>query len=198
MNVVGNKWVYAQKFLGNDEGTWKPKARLVTKGFQQIPGIDYFETHASVVRFESLRIVCAIATMRDMEMAQDDIEKAYLNATPSETIYMEQPPGYVSKEFPDHVCLMLRALYGFMQSGNNWWEDLDRTWAGMGFSRSRADECVRARFDLDGLVISATYTDDITELGDTAEGLSTVRNELAVRVPSQRRGRIQVHAWHHD
>ena len=34
MNLVGNKWVYAQKFLGDDYGTWKPKARLVAKGFQ--------------------------------------------------------------------------------------------------------------------------------------------------------------------
>ena len=56
-----------------------------------------------------------------------------------------------------------------------------QSWAGMGFSCSRANECIRACFDLDGLVTSATYTDDITELGDTAEGLSTVRNELAAR-----------------
>ena len=133
MNIVRNKWVYAQKFLGDNEGTWKPKVQLVAKGFQQIPGIDYFETHASVVCFELLRIMCAIVTMHNMEIAQDDIEKAYLNATPSETIYMEQPPGYVSKEFPTHVCLMQWALYGFMQSSNNWWEDLDHTWSGMGF-----------------------------------------------------------------
>jgi Reverse transcriptase (RNA-dependent DNA polymerase) len=47
MNIIGCKWAYTRKF--NEESNWKPKARLVAKGFQQIPGIDFFETHVSVV-----------------------------------------------------------------------------------------------------------------------------------------------------
>ncbi|GBE79255.1 hypothetical protein SCP_0204530 [Sparassis crispa] len=159
MNVVGCKWVYARKF--DETGKWKAKARLIAKGFQQILGIDYFETHASVIHFESLWMICAIATFNDMEMGQDDVEKAYLNATPQEMIYMEQPPGFVDAEFPDHVCLMQRSLYGFMQSGNDW--------------------CVRARQDDNGVMVTATYTDDISSCTDTVDGLGRIRGEIGTR-----------------
>ena|ERR1700722_6286250 len=54
-NIVGIKWAYTRKF--DEESNWKPMARLVEKGFHQIPGIDYFETHTAVIRFESLRII---------------------------------------------------------------------------------------------------------------------------------------------
>ncbi|OJT09466.1 Retrovirus-related Pol polyprotein from transposon TNT 1-94, partial [Trametes pubescens] len=179
MNVVGCKWAYARKF--DAVGRWKPKARLVAKGFHQIPGIDYFESHASVVRFESLRIICALATYRGMEMGQDDIEKAYLNTVPQNTVYMQQPPGYVDEEHPDWVCQLQRSLYGLMHSGNDWWKDLDATYGDLGFERSRADECVRARFDQDGLAITATYTDDITSCADSKPGLTQVRTDIAAR-----------------
>ncbi|KAL7280494.1 hypothetical protein ACG7TL_005426 [Trametes sanguinea] len=179
MNVVGCKWAYARKF--DEAGLWKPKARLVAKGFHQIPGVDYFESHASVVRFESLRIICATATYRDMEMRQDDIEKAYLNATPQKTVYMDQPPGFVDPERPDYVCEVLRSLYGLMHAGNDWWQHLDNTYEQLGFSRSRADECVRARFDNGSLAITATYTDDITSAADDAEALSNVQRDMSAR-----------------
>ncbi|KAL7278428.1 hypothetical protein ACG7TL_007425 [Trametes sanguinea] len=179
MNVVGCKWAYARKF--DSEGKWKPKARLVAKGFHQIPGVDYFESHASVVRFESLRIICATVTYRDMEMRQDDIEKAYLNATPQKTVYMDQPPGFTDAEHPDHVCEVLRSLYGLMHAGNDWWQHLDGTYEQLGFSRSRADECVRACFDNGGLSITATYTDDITSAADDADALENVQRDLSAR-----------------
>ncbi|KAL7283853.1 hypothetical protein ACG7TL_003293 [Trametes sanguinea] len=179
MNVVGCKWAFARKF--DAAGQWKPKARLVAKGFHQILGVDYFESHASVVRFESLRIICATATYRDMEMRQDDIEKAYLNATPQKTVYMDQPPGFVDQEHPDYVCEVLRSLYGLMHAGNDWWQHLDSTYDQLGFSRSRADECVRARFDNSGLSITATYTDDITSASDDTEALKNIQRDLSAR-----------------
>jgi histone deacetylase 1/2 len=47
-HVVRNKWVY--KLKKNLDGSIKRyKARLVAKGFEQIPGIDYFDTFSLVV-----------------------------------------------------------------------------------------------------------------------------------------------------
>ena len=51
----------------------KYKARLVAKGFSQREGVDYFETFAPVGRYESTRILLAIAAKEDYEIAQFDV-----------------------------------------------------------------------------------------------------------------------------
>jgi hypothetical protein len=92
-NVIGCKSAFANKY--DDTGKIiKRKARLVAKGFHQIPGVDFFESHHSVVRFDSLRMLCAIAVVDDMEIGQIDIAKAYLNAELTETVLMDQPEGF--------------------------------------------------------------------------------------------------------
>lgn len=176
-NVVGCKWHYALKFNA-EGGIDKFKARLVAKGFHQIPGIDFLETHSSVVRFESLRILCAIAAANDMELGQIDIEKAYLNANLSETVYMKQPEGFVVPGKENLVCKLKKALYGTMQAGNEWWKEFDKTYRDMGFERSKADECVRFRGREDERIITATYTDDVTILANTTEGMNGMKEEM--------------------
>jgi hypothetical protein len=178
-NVIGSKWCFANKYNNSGE-VEKRKARLVAKGFHQIPGIDFFESHHSVVRFDSLRALCAIAAIEDMEIGQIDIDKAYLNAELTETVLMEQPEGFIAQGKEGHVCKLKRALYGTMQAGNEWWTAFDKTYADMGFVRSRADECVRTRGEKEkrNRVITGTYTDDVTILSDTKEGLVEVKEEL--------------------
>src|ERR1700678_325015 len=72
----------------------KHKARLVAKGFSQIPGIDFVETFAPVMRLETFRLLMALATKLGLIIHVVDVVGAYLNGTLQETIYMEQPPDY--------------------------------------------------------------------------------------------------------
>ena len=60
---VGSRWVFKIKRLA-DGSVDKYKARLVAKGFSQRPGMDYDETFAPVVRFDSLRLLLAIAATK--------------------------------------------------------------------------------------------------------------------------------------
>ena len=48
VNPVGYKWVFAIKRNEKNEIV-RYKARLVTQGFTQIPGVDYEETYSPVV-----------------------------------------------------------------------------------------------------------------------------------------------------
>jgi hypothetical protein len=78
VNVVGSKWVFrAKKDAAGNVVCYK--ARLVAQGFSQVPGVDYFDTFAPIVRLISIRSILAIAANLDMEIHQIDIKGTYLN-----------------------------------------------------------------------------------------------------------------------
>ena len=53
------------------------KARIVTKGFRQVQGVDYDEIFSLVSMLKSVRIMLAIATF--YEIWQMDMKTAFLN-----------------------------------------------------------------------------------------------------------------------
>jgi hypothetical protein len=85
--AMKSKWVFKWKADGHYH------ARLVANGFTQIQGIDYEETFSPVARFESLRLILALATLEDWEIHQMDIKSAFLNRLLEEEIYMSNQKG---------------------------------------------------------------------------------------------------------
>ncbi|MCI21473.1 copia-type polyprotein, partial [Trifolium medium] len=61
--AIGVKWIFKTKY--NEMGQIdKYKARLVAKGYTQKYGIDYNEVFAPVTRWETIRIVLALAASK--------------------------------------------------------------------------------------------------------------------------------------
>ena len=105
-NIVRSKWVFKAK-KDVDGNIACKKARLITQGFLQIPGINYFDTYAPVAGLASIQTILVLAAQNDMQIHQIDIKGAYLNGelNDNEVIYMHQPPSYASKEHPtNYVC----------------------------------------------------------------------------------------------
>nr|GEX88331.1 retrovirus-related Pol polyprotein from transposon TNT 1-94 [Tanacetum cinerariifolium] len=92
------------------------KARLVAVGYSQQEGIDYDETFAPVARIEAIRLFLAYATHKDFMVFQMDVKTAFFNGILKEEVYVGQPPGFVSKQYPDHVYALDNALYGLKQA----------------------------------------------------------------------------------
>ena len=67
------RWTYVLKSDG------QYKARLITKGYTQVQGIDYEETFSLVARYESIRYLLAHATLQDWEIEAMDVKLAYLH-----------------------------------------------------------------------------------------------------------------------
>ena len=88
------------------------KARLVTKGFSQIEGLDFGETLAPVARLEAIRILLAYASHHDMKLYQMDVKSAFLNGFINELVYVDQPPGFEDPRYPNNVYRLSKALYG--------------------------------------------------------------------------------------
>jgi hypothetical protein len=92
-NVVGTKWVFRNKQDEHGVVT-RNKARLVTKGYAQVAGLDFEETIAPVARLESIRILLAYAAHHSFRLFQMDVKSVFLNGPIKEEVYMEQPPGF--------------------------------------------------------------------------------------------------------
>ena len=64
IKLVKCKWVYRIKYASNGS-VERLKARLVTKGFSQVEGIDYNENFAPVAKMNSIHLVLSLAALHN-------------------------------------------------------------------------------------------------------------------------------------
>nr|GEW70392.1 retrovirus-related Pol polyprotein from transposon TNT 1-94 [Tanacetum cinerariifolium] len=109
--AIKTKWIFKNK---KDESSLviRNKARLVAVGYSQQEGIDYDETFAPVARIEAIHLFLAYAAHKDFTVFQMDVKTTFLNGILKEEVYVSQPPGFVSKQYLDHVFALDKALYG--------------------------------------------------------------------------------------
>nr|GEY49635.1 retrovirus-related Pol polyprotein from transposon TNT 1-94 [Tanacetum cinerariifolium] len=123
--VIKTKWIFKNK---KDESCLviRNKARLVAVGYSQQEGIDFYETFAPVARIEAIRLFLAYAAHKDFTVYQIDVKTAFFNGILKEEVYVAQPPGFVNKQYPDHVYALDKALYGLKQTPRAWYDVLSK------------------------------------------------------------------------
>ena len=121
--VVRNKWIYRVKY-NTDGSVAKYKARLVAKGFQQIMGVNCFETFSLVIKPATVRVVLSIAVMNNWKIRQVNVNNDFLNGELSEEVFMDQPEGFISANKSDYVCKLHKSLYGLKQAPRAWYDKL--------------------------------------------------------------------------
>ena len=65
----------------------------MVKGYKQTEGLNYFDTYSPMMRINSIRMVPAIAELRNLEVHQIDVKTVFLNGDLDEEIYMKQLEG---------------------------------------------------------------------------------------------------------
>nr|GFA37441.1 copia protein [Tanacetum cinerariifolium] len=101
-------------------------ARLVAVRYSQQEGIDYDETFVAVARIKAIRLFLAYVSHKDFTVFQMDVKTAFLNRILRDEVYVGQPPGFVSKQYPDHVYALDKALYGLKQAPRAWYDVLSQ------------------------------------------------------------------------
>ncbi|GKD71878.1 retrovirus-related pol polyprotein from transposon TNT 1-94, partial [Tanacetum coccineum] len=157
---ICSKWVF--RFKKDEHGiVTKNKARLVAQGYSQEEGIDYDETFAPVARMEAIRIFLAFATYMNFIVFQMDVKSAFLNGKLKEEVYVKQPLGFESSEFPDYVCKLDKALYGLKQAPKAWYETLSTFLIQNKFVRGRIDNTLFIYRSKGEVLLVQVYVDDI-------------------------------------
>ena len=105
------------------------RARLVAKGYTQVPGIDYKDNFSPVCNDATLRVMLIIWLVLNLDQGQMDVETAFLEGhLPDDyKIYMKAPEGMEMEVGPDE-CLEIKKGYPFrniflpgeLRTGPNW------------------------------------------------------------------------------
>ena len=175
--VVGTKWIFKKK--DTIDGGFKFKARLVAMGFTQIEGVDYLETYAPVLKYQSLRMLLGLANETNMHVHQMDITTAFLYGDLEEEIYIRQPEGQVKAGEEHLVCRLHKSLYGLKQSPRCWNTRLDNYFTSLGFQRLQTDSALYiTRADKAKLIV-AVYVDDLLILSESLHDINAFKSALA-------------------
>ena len=179
-NIVGSKWVFhiKQKADGSIE---KYKACLVTQGFTQKFGMDYFDTFSPVAKLSSFCIILAIAARNDWDANTFDFNGAYLNGElgDSEEIYMKPPPRYTSEG--EQVKRLLKSLYSLKQAGQKWYDTLSCALTDLGFQVNDTDPGVFSAHDNPHTTILAIHVDDCLITGSSSKLIADYKQMLNER-----------------
>ncbi|KAH9782814.1 retrovirus-related pol polyprotein from transposon RE1 [Citrus sinensis] len=154
-----------------DGSVAKYKARLVAKGFQQIEGVNYFETFSPVVKAAIVRVVLSLAVMNQSQIRQVDVNNAFLNGNLTEKVYMSQLEGFIDLKRPESVCKLHKALYGLKQAPRAWFDKLKNSLMQWGFENSRFDSSLFMKKNKRSIILILIYVDDILITGSNCDEL---------------------------
>ena len=158
--VIGVKWVYKTKL--NEKGEVdKYKARLVAKGFHQTHGVDFHEVFSPVARWDTIRLIIAIAAQRRWKVLQLDVKSAFLHGELKEDVYIEQPRGFELKENGEKVYKLRKALYGLRQAPRAWYSRIEGYFESKGFTKCYFEHTLFVKKEEEGVLIVSLYVDDL-------------------------------------
>jgi len=81
----------------------------------------------------------AFAAHMEIKLYQMDVKSAFLNGYLKEEVYVMQPPGFESKEFPNHIFKLEKTLSGLKQAPRACYERLSNFLLENGFRRGKVD-----------------------------------------------------------
>ncbi|CAH9079365.1 unnamed protein product, partial [Cuscuta epithymum] len=174
--ALGCKWVYKIKYK-SDGTIERLKARLVVFGNHQEAGIDYTETFALVAKMVTVRLLLAVAAVRNWELHQMDVHNAFLHGDLAEEVHMRPPPGFSSTR-PGLVCRLRKSLYGLRQAPRCWFAKLATALKQYGFLQSYSDYSLFTLRKEDVQLHVLIYVDDLIIAGNNSAALSRFKTYL--------------------
>lgn len=180
VNLVGCRRIFRIK-RKSDDYVDRFKARLVEKGYNQPPGLDYLETFSHVVKPATIRTVLSIAVMQGWSLRQMDVNNAFLHGNLDEDVFMSQLPSFVNSTKPGFVCKLKKSIYGLKQAPRAWYSALKQALLDLGFTNSTSDTSLIIYRHDSIILYMLVYVDDLVLTSNNAAFLSHIISKLSNR-----------------
>lgn len=156
------------------------KARNVTRGFQNVYGIDYAGSFGLVVMITILRLFIALVATYDLMLHQINVKTAFPNRNLDERVYMEQPEWCPTNESPDDDCKLQNAFYSLKQAPRQWNANIDGfLWGLFGCSSCGYHPSFYVNSIEENLVLKTLCVDDLLLATMQLKTLLSLKDELS-------------------
>lgn len=182
VNLIRSMWLHRHKYEGNGK-LKKHKSCIITNGKSQEAGIDFNETFIPVVKPTTIRTVLHIGVANNWPIHQLDVQNTFLHGDIEETVYMHQPPGFVSKQHPNHVCKLRKAISRLKQAPKAWNAHFAKFLMKLGFVISRTDTSLFEFRKGAELAYILLYVDDIVLTSSSTTLLNKIIEALKPKFP---------------
>jgi hypothetical protein len=160
VNAIGTKCVFKNKQRKDGEIV-RNKARLVTKDFSQIKGLDFGKMFAPVAHIEVIKILLAFIAFKRFNLYQTNVKSVFLNGVIQEEVFIRQHPGFKNLKYSDRVYKLSKILYGLKQALWVWYASLKAFLLEHGYVMGSVDKTLfTLKHDNDFLLVQI-YMDDI-------------------------------------
>ena len=172
------RWVYKIK-ESNYSDLIEFKARFVAKGFEQLYGLDYIETFASVIKQMAWKLIFALAVLNNWLIYKIDMISAFTQGGIDTNIYLIPPMGleYLNPNLKDKLLKLNKALYGLKQSARIWYYTLTNILTTkLGFKVLQTESCIFMNTTLN--IIVCIYVDDLAIIGPSKDNINSFINSI--------------------
>jgi hypothetical protein len=180
MNVIPSTWAFKCKRYP-DGLVQKLKSQFCAQGDCQIKGVDFFETYAPVLNWQTVQIMLVMSLLLGLQTKQVDYTAASVHADidgdpnwdlmseqehKQSRVYIQMPEGF---QTPGHVLKLKKSFYGLKQSPRNFFLHLKEKLELVGFVQSEHGQClfvsdkVICLVYLDNTLLFAPHMEDINE-----------------------------------
>jgi hypothetical protein len=185
---ITSKWAFRTSW--EPDGTVKYRARIVARGFSQVPGTDFDDTYAPTLQFKTLLCLLGMIAHLDMEAEATDVGSAYLESKIDKVIFMVLPKD-LWENGERRTVRLLKALYGLKQAGELWHKLMGTHLQLDGFTRTASDACLWTKtLPCGGKVYIMIYVDDIVIASGEQGAVDAVKAMLDKRFKMKHQGEI--------
>ena len=170
--LIGTKLVFKKKEEADDKIRYK--TRCVSKGYMQIPGVDYTEKFSPVATNQALFLLLALILYywdaKGWRAKGFDVEAAFLEGNLETPMYLDIPHalvdlGFITEQQYQECCIELgKGMYGNVDAALRFFIRFTQylTSEKVGLIQSKVDPCVFFKKDTNGdsMLIAVVTVDD--------------------------------------
>ncbi|KAL0424062.1 UNVERIFIED_CONTAM: Retrovirus-related Pol polyprotein from transposon RE2 [Sesamum radiatum] len=147
---------------------------LVTKGYTQIEGMDYYDNFSLVAKTVTVRLFYCNSYCLWMTLLQMDANNAFLHGHLDEEVYMLLPQGY-DKAAGGLVFRLKKSLYGLKQASRQLNIELTSKLEAYGFKQSPTTTACSHFVLILFFLALIIYVDDVLLTGNSVDDLDKVK-----------------------